>query len=808
MNNKYICIHGHFYQPPRENAWLEEVELQDSAAPFHDWNSRINFECYAPNTAARILDSQRNIKKIINNYTKINFNFGPTLLSWMEKADPDTYKNILKADKISLKQFSGHGSAIAQVYSHLIMPLANREDKITQVIWGIRDFESRFDRKPEGMWLAETAVDTPTLEVLADYGIKYTIFAPRQAKALRKIGASDWQYIHNEALDTRMPFQIQLPSGKTIAAFVYDGKVAQDVAFNGLLNNGKAFANRLANNFDDNDYPQLVNIATDGESYGHHHRFGEMALADCLNHIESKDDVQLTNYGEYLEKFPPTYELMIHENSSWSCVHGVERWRANCGCNSGGHGNWNQEWRYHLREILNWLRDEMIPIFEREAGKLVHHIWDARNDYISIILDRSNDNVDDFIKRNAKNNLSKKQQTQLLRLMEMQRNSILMFTSCGWFFDEISGLETNQILQYALRAIAYAKQTSGVDFHPEFLDRLRNAPSNVYENGATSYEQHVMPAQLGLTRVGMHYAVSSLFEEYPQQLEFFNYIANSELYERLQEGNMKIAVGRTTVKSKITHSEKQFSFAVIYLGQQNIFGNISIDMDRATFDEMRQRLFKAFRSTNLGDVITIVQRYFGDKTFTIWHLFLDEKRKILRQISKSSIMKSDAAFRDIYTDNYQLMTGMQASHIPVPSAFKHAAQYVINTDLHRFFTQDKLKVKVLGKLADEIQKWNIEIGNEASLKLAASERIFYEIQKIASASSSVEHLQILNDIFETLSRLNIELDIWKSQNLYFSITKGFKNGNWEFSSDTWQDEFIKLGNHLKIQLEKRNPVLV
>ena len=806
MKNKYICIHGHYYQPPRENAWLEEIELQDSAAPFHDWNARINFECYAPNTAARILDSDKRIREIINNYTKINFNFGPTLLSWMEKADPDSYASILDADRISLGKFGGHGSAIAQAHSHLILPLCNEQDKKTQVIWGIRDFQHRFGRKPEGMWCAETAVNTDTLEVLAEHGIKYTILAPRQAKALRKKGSEEWRTIYHDAVDTRIPYLCKLPSGKTIAIFFYDGKVAQDVAFNRLLDNGKAFANRLIQNFDNDDIPQLVNIATDGESYGHHHRYGEMALADCLNTIEERDDVILTNYGEYLEKFPPFYEIQIHENSSWSCVHGVERWRSNCGCNTGGYGHWNQEWRSHLRNLLNWLRDKLIPIFEEEANKLIHNAWDARNDYISVVLDRSPDNVAAFVERHAIGNISKKQKTQLLRLLEMQRNAMYMFTSCGWFFDEISGIETNQILQYALRAIAYARQTGNVDLHPEFLEKLRKTPSNVYENGASSYEAHVVPAEIGLIRVGMHYAVSSLFEEYPERLEFFNYIANSELYERLEEGNMKIAVGRTTVKSKITHSEKHFSFAVLYLGQQNIYGNISIDMDKADFDEMHKKIFRAFKTTNLGDVVNLMQRYFGNNAYTIWHLFRDEKRKILREISKTSIRKSEAAFRDIYKDNYQLMTGMLQSNIPVPSAFKSAAEYVINTDLHRFFLKDQLNIKKLNKLASELEKWDFKITNEQSFKLAASERLFYEIRMIASSSSSEKHLKMLNDIFEVLARLDIELDIWKSQNLYFSMTQGFQKGNWEFSNNTWREEFLKLGEHLKIKIGQQEAV--
>ncbi len=799
-NNKYVCIHGHFYQPPRENAWLEVVELQDSARPFHDWNARINFECYAMNTAARILDDDGYIIKILNNYSRINFNFGPTLLSWMEHADPTTYQSILEADKLSMKRFNGHGSAIAQVHSHLILPLANDLDKETQVIWGIKDFESRFGRMPEGMWLAETAANTETLEVLAEQGIKYTILAPRQGKAIRRIGDEHWHELPHDSIETRRPYRCFLPSGKTIDLFFYNGEVAQDVAFNGLLNNGKDFARRFVHGFDDNDEVQIVHIATDGESYGHHHRYGEMALADCINHIETNNLAQLTNYGEYLEKFPPEYEVQIYENSSWSCVHGVERWRSNCGCNSGGNHGWTQEWRSHLRSLLNWVRDELIPIYETEAGKLLKDPWAARNDYIEVILDRSEEKSIEFIKRHAKRKLSDNQEIKLYRLMEMQRNAMLMFTSCGWFFDEISGLETNQILQYALRAMAYAKQIAKVDLHDEFIERLQAAPSNVFKNGAMSYQNNVMPAQVNLVRVAMHYAASSLFEENIEKIDLFNYNATSELFDKIEAGNMKLAVGRTTIKSKITHSKKNFSFAVLYLGQQNMYGTISTDMGRTEFNRMHREMNAAFRSTNLGNVIGLMQHYFGEDKFTIWHLFRDEKRKIIRQISKKSLRQSEQAFREIYNDNFQLMRGMLQSSIPVPSAFKSAAQYIINTDLHRFFLNEILDIKRLKTLANELREWGIGINNEQSFKLTASERLFYEIRKLAYSDTTVDHLNLLNEIFETLQMIGVDLDIWKSQNLYFSMMKAFENGERKFKDAAWREAFLKLGGHLKIRM--------
>jgi alpha-amylase/alpha-mannosidase (GH57 family) len=487
---KYICIHGHFYQPPRENAWLEVIEVQDSAHPYHDWNERISSECYAPNAASRILEHGI-IKDIINNYSKISFNFGPTLLSWMEQYDFETYEAILEADKESIKNFSGHGSAVAQVYNHIIMPLANRRDKETQIIWGIRDFEHRFGRKPEGMWLAESAVDIESLELLAEQDIKFTILAPRQAKAFRRIGDEGWHAVSDKGIDTRRPYACNLPSGKSIALYFYDGDIAQGVAFNGLLNDGQKFAQSLLKSFDQKpEEPQLVHIATDGETYGHHHKHGDMALAFCLDFIDEHKHANITNYAEFLSKVTPTMEVQVHENSSWSCVHGVERWRNDCGCNTGGKAGWNQQWRKPLREALDWLRDQLNEVYEREASEILKDPQEARNEYIKVILRRNDDTVRKFLKDHCQKVV---EPNRVLRLMEMQRNAMLMYTSCGWFFDEVSGIETTQILQYACRAIQLVSQMVGTELEDEFIKRLEAAPSNVpsLENAGNVYRRFV-----------------------------------------------------------------------------------------------------------------------------------------------------------------------------------------------------------------------------------------------------------------------------------------------------------------------------
>ncbi len=427
---RYICIHGHFYQPPRENPWLEAIEAQDSAYPYHDWNQRITAECYEPNTVSRILDSDDRIIKIVNNYAKISFNVGPTLLAWIKDNAAEVYEAILAADRESMSLFSGHGSALAQAYNHTILPLANRRDKYTQILWGIRDFEHRFARKPKGLWLPEAAVDSESLEILAELGIQFTILAPTQARRVRRIGGRNWRDVEGGGIDPTMAYLQRLPSGRSITLFLYDGPISRAVAFEALLSRGETFAHRLVGAFSDQrTWPQLVHVATDGETYGHHHRHGDMALAFALDYIERDELARLTNYSQYLETHPPTHSVEIFENTSWSCAHGVERWRSDCGCHTGGQAGWNQGRRAPLRESLDWLRDQLNRLYEENAQHLLRDPWAARDDYISIVLDRSRDNIDQFLGRHAVCSLEDAQKTEALKFLELERHAMLMYQS-------------------------------------------------------------------------------------------------------------------------------------------------------------------------------------------------------------------------------------------------------------------------------------------------------------------------------------------------------------------------------------------
>lgn len=499
---KFVCVHGHFYQPPRENPWTGEIDPEDSAAPFHDWNERIAEECYAANAAAPILDPKGDILARINNYTKISFDFGPTLLSWLRRRRPEAYRRIVDADHQSVREHGGHGHAIAQAYNHSILPLLSRRDKLTQVLWGVRDFEFHFGRKPEGMWLPECAVDGESLDVLADAGIRYTILAPHQAWRVRRIGfGRHWETLRHESIDTRHPYRMILENGRQFHVFFYHGAISRAIAFEGLLYSGDNLIQRLLGSFGrrSSDPEQLVATATDGESFGHHHKKGEMAIAYGLRLLEAQGQAKLTNFGEFLERNGSSWEVGIHDKSSWSCAHGIQRWHADCGCRINQEPGWNQKWRTPLREAFNSLQRSVDAVFEKKAGAFLRDPWAARNDYISVMLDPGEASRRAFLGRHAKKAVTGDDEKCVWHLLEAQKYSQYMFTSCGWFFDDISGIEPVKVMMYALRAIELAQPYVMEPLEQNVLKILSEARSNlkVMGTGADVWQRFARPARIG-----------------------------------------------------------------------------------------------------------------------------------------------------------------------------------------------------------------------------------------------------------------------------------------------------------------------
>ncbi len=801
---RYICIHGHFYQPPRENPWLEAIEVQDSAYPYHDWNERINAECYAPNTASRILDPDFKIIDIVNNYSRISFNFGPTLLSWMENFAPETYAAIIDADVQSRKNFSGHGSAIAQVYNHMIMPLANLRDRVTQVRWGIADFVKRFGREPEGMWLAETAVDLLTLDILADHGIKFTILAPRQASRCRPIGTQEWQDASGEKIDTKMAYVCHLPSGRKINLFFYDGAISKDIAFGNLLVSGESFAHRINSAFTGGPNPQMVHIATDGETYGHHYKRADMALSYCMYDVESHGHAKITIYGEFLEKHPPSHEAEIFENTSWSCEHGIERWRSDCGCNTGA--GWRQPWRAPLREDMDWLRDQLIPLYEKQMKAFTDDPWALRDDYINVVLDRTDALVEKFFTKNIRKVLKSEEKQKVLSLLEMQRNAMLMYTSCGWFFDEISGIETTQVMDYASRAMQIAR-ILGVSLEDEYQKRLEKAPTNIpdFQNGAHVYEMFVKSTRLDLYRVLAHYAVSSLFSDYPNEFQVYAYRCSSKIYDRVEAGKLKLATGMTNIRSNVTWSELNLSFAVLHLGDFNISGGsreLSVEED---FRKMQTDVKGAFLSSDVPSTIRLMDKYLRDHEFSLWSLFRDEQRRILNLILSSTLESVEASFRQIFDTNYPIMNVMLTRRNPLPKALATTVEFVINRQLMDLLQADDINIAELERQVAEVSKWPIEL-DRAGLSIIARNSVRKQMNRLRETPLDLALWEKIEQMIKNLNKLKMDMGLWETQNIYFRIGKEFysdmqaKAEKGDSTAAQWIEYFNRAGQDLGIKI--------
>ena len=632
MVKRYLCIHGHFYQPPRENPWLDTIEPQDSAAPFNDWNARISSECYGPNGVSRLRGQDGRIIRVANNYSQISFNFGPTLLSWMARYDPEALAHVVEGDRLSCQRLAGHGNAIAQSYNHMIMPLASARDRRTQIVWGLADFRSRFGREPEAMWLPETAVDTETLEALAGFGLRYAILSPRQARRWRPAGNGDWRDSGQGDVDPRRAYRVNLPSGRSLALFFYDGGVAHGVAFGGLLDSGDNYASALLAAFGDasDGEPLLVQVATDGESYGHHHRFGDMALAHALNKIAIGSGVEVVNYGYYLAQHPPTWEVEIWDNSSWSCAHGVERWRSNCGCNLGRPG-WHQRWRTPLRQAMDLLKARLDAIFEEQGGRVFKEPWAARDDYVKLLLDRSAAVRDAFFGRHLRSKAREALETGV-RLLELQRNGMLMFTSCGWFFEELSGIEGVQILKYAQRALQLAEPfASGLE--TEFLGVLGRAESNLpqFGDGNGIWQQLIKPSRVELERVAAHHAIHVAFDARPADQRLYAYQVTPLTSVVEEQGDNHLAIGRVQIVADHTLEQCEASFAVLHFGGLDLHVWVQRDVTAGALEEIQRAALALFHDASIGDVYQLLLQRLGNRTYKTQDLFAREQRQLIER---------------------------------------------------------------------------------------------------------------------------------------------------------------------------------
>lgn len=771
---QYLTVHGHFYQPPRENPWLEQVELQKSASPFHDWNERVSAECYAPNAISKIVGGGNKVLDIVNNYAYMSFNMGPTLLSWLENHDQYTYERVIQADIDSVREFSGHGNALAQVYNHIIMPLANERDKYTQTLWGIRDFQKRYGRMPEGIWLAETACDDETLGVLADCGIKFTVLSPYQAEKVRAFNEGEFKDVSHGEIDTTKAYRynIKCRNGKSIDLFFYNAQISQAVAFEELLKDGGRFVEKLKTGISKaEDFSRLTNIATDGESYGHHTKFGDMALAYVLRIKAGDEGFTLTNYGEYLEKHPPVDEVVIKSVSSWSCCHGVGRWKEDCGCSTGGMAGWNQKWRKPLRNALNMLRDKLVDITEIEGKKYFKNVWVARNNYIDVVLDRNN--IEKFLKENTLKELSEKENIKALKLMEIQRQAMLMFTSCGWFFNEISGIETVQIMKYAARAIQLAKDFSDEDLEKQFVEILKDAKSNIpiYGNGKDIWNNYVKPSVIDFKQIASVWAITSLYRDYAKKTDLYCFNIKKHHYKKISKGYTNLVTGHIEIKSKVTLEKVDVMFALLQYSGGDFHCAVKKYDGEENYMNTVKNLIQAYQLHPPTETIRLLDEFFGKKYFTLKDVFIEERREILKALLKSETSKFQSVYKEVYEEGKGSVLHLKSLGLDVPVEFKLAAKYTLSQQFNAIFKHkncfdDETLVQSACDIIKEAEELDVKLHKEETNKFF-SEIITNRVSEFV-VTLDTEKLDKALEIFEYSNMLELSPDISVAQNMYFS----------------------------------------
>ena len=795
----YVTVHGHFYQPPRENPYLDAIERQPSAAPFHDWNERIHHECYRPNAFARVLNDQGEVIGIANNYEYLSFNIGPTLMNWLERYDVEVYQRIVEADRKSCERLNGHGNAIAQVYNHIILPLANERDKYTQIRWGKADFRSHFGRDPEGMWLAETAVDYPTVAALIAEGIRFIVLAPSQAQRCRLIPSgydSDpkWVEVGGGQIDTTRPYRCFLPGGDRnrdyLDIFFYDGPISRDMGFSDVLFNSHHFVGRVGQAVRGDHRPaQLLSVATDGETFGHHKGGTEKTLAYAFLSEFARRGWTVTNFAHYLSINTPTWEVELKPVTAWSCSHGVDRWQDDCGC--GGGGEWHQKWRRPLRDALDWLRDQLIKVYDEQGQKFFRDPWKARDAYIQVVRDRSASNIESFLAQHRARRLSPADQVDALRLLEMQRHALLMYTSCGWFFEELSRPEGVQILRYAARALELAGDVAGVQLEKGFIKRLGTAPSNIehFRHGSGVYRHLVATAQITLEQVAAHYAISSLFTTYQPEERVYCYTAHQLDYQLQRMGSLTLAVGQVQLVSEITWESSHLVFAVLHLGGWDFHCCIQNFSGRRDYSRIKDNLFASLKQASAAHAILAMNRIFGDQSYSLHNLFAEERHRIMRLLTQETLMRLDQLYTQVYRDNYGVLMAFHRDELNVPQELQVAADVALTnrvlTSLRALEQETSdpsglltpnlnhlAELVAIGTEAEHLHcQLNIPEGKEILERLVLRS-LWHILHNFAPATASTEIKQ-LAQLLQVGTHLKLALSIDRAQELYFLYLQNY-----------------------------------
>jgi len=776
MTRRLLCLHGHFYQPPRENPWIDEIEVQDSAGDFHDWNARIAVECYAPNGAARLKTPQDRITDIVNNYDHLSFNFGPTLFAWLERHRPDVYARVLAADQAALTR-TGHGNALAQGYGHSILPLDSPRDRLTQIRWGIADFQRRFGRRPEGFWLPECAADSATLADLAGEGIRFVVLSPWQVRRVRT-PAGEWHDAAGARFDPTRPYRVRA-NGREIAVFFYDGHIARDLAFGETLASGERLVSRLEGGFDARrGHDEVLVVALDGETLGHHRKGGDEGLAAAMRHLARAGGVEVVNLGQALARVPLEWEAEIFEGSSWSCAHGIERWRSDCGCSVGGRDGWRQAWRGPLRDALAGLRDRAAALYEREAGVIFPDPWATRDRYVEVVLDPARRDADRFLAREAGRPLAADERVRALRLLELQRHALLMFTSCGWFFAEISGIETAQVLKYAARAIQLAEELGGGDLSAEFEAALARAPSNLPEigDGRQVWRTLVRPSVVTLEGVGAHLAITSVVRETAPEGSVFCYGYRVEARRQVRAGPVTLGLGRLRLESRFTRETLDALYVVLHFGAADFRCGLVPYPGPSRHAEIEAELVGGVERLSLAQLLRHVDRHFPGREYELRDLFLDERRRVADLLLAGTLARHEAHHLEVFEDHRRLMEFLREIDSPIPAPLRVSADVTLTRRLLEVID------RALGGAVDLVEADRaltqaVELARKlgahlhvAPVRRDAEALVNARMAALVSGRSPAARAEELIGVLDLAGRMGLWLDLWQAQNRLWDWT--------------------------------------
>jgi alpha-amylase/alpha-mannosidase (GH57 family) len=773
MEKTALIVHGHFYQPPRENPWTNAVERQPGARPFDNWNERIHFECYRPNAYARVVDLYGRVERIVNNYASINFNFGATLLNWLARHHPETYARVLEADRVSACSRGGHGNAIAQGYHHSILPLCNARDRLTEIRWGVADFQSRFGRDPESLWLPETACDDATLGALIDEGLAYVILSPFQAARVRPVGAQVWESVADGLIDTGAPYRYfhRDGSNRSIAIFFYDGQLAKSVAFDGVLASSHLLIERFVSA---EGRGGLVHIATDGETYGHHFKFGDRCLAYALEVEAPARGFRVTNYGEYLEQNQPEWEVELRhdadgEGTAWSCAHGLGRWARDCSCHAGAPEGWNQRWRDPLRRALNFLRDEAATVFERQGGDLFRDVWRARDDYVSILCGAKE--RAEYLREHATHDLGVAEEIRALTLLEMQRASLMMFTSCGWFFNDVAGIETVQVLRYAARVLELLDELEVASPRAQFLELLAEAESNdtAHGNGADIFYAQVESSRVSPRRVAASLAISGLVAAPDESGQSAGYDFARARFERRQHGRLALATERLRLESRATG--RRFDFAA---ASMHFYCALREFEGEAEFAAASQKLREEFRASSLPRMLRLVRDEFGPDEYGLEHLLPQGRQGIYEIVFGQMIERFTEQYEFLYEENRRNIEMLQEAGFELPQELRAAAEFTVGRRfelrlqrLEREPSPATLRAAV--EIADEIARRGYRLDRTRTRRQVG--RLITRAASVAVASPATENLEAAFELIRVAHKLGLEADVERAQEIVYEAVR-------------------------------------